>query len=150
MANLADLAAVSLQVTCPSCLTETRMPVGGAEDALKCSWCGATLSTTPAELNEATFSPFIAHDDRPVLVNFWAPWSSPCRTMTWGFRQAATALRPRARLAEVNIEEAPEFADRMGVYTVPTLILFRDGRELDRLPGPVDFEDLLRWISGHS
>ena len=66
------------------------------------------------------------------------------------FREAAATLRPRVRFAEINVEESPEFADRMEVYTIPTLILFRDGCELERVAGTVDFEDLADWMSARS
>ena len=151
MSNLADFAAACLQIACPSCRAINRTPVGGAEAQPQCSECGTALATNPvAELNEATFSSFVANKDRPVLVNFWAPWCSPSRAMRPLFRHAAAALHPAARFAEVNIETSPEFADRMEIYTIPTLILLKDGREVERVSGPVDFADLADRMSVRS
>jgi thioredoxin 2 len=151
MSNLADFAAACLQIACPACRTINRTPVGGAEAQPQCSECGAALATNPvADLDEATFSSFVASKDRPALVNFWAPWCSPSRAGRPLFRNAAAALHPGVRFAEVNIETSPEFADRMEIYTIPTLILLKDGREVERVSGPVDFEDLAGWMSARS
>lgn len=151
MSNLADFAAAFLQIACPSCRAVNRTPVGGGEAQPQCSECGAALPASPvAELNEVTFGPAVARKDRPVLVNFWAPWCSPSRAARPSFRDAAETLCPRVRFAEVNVEESPEFADRMEIYTIPTLALFKDGREVERVSGPVDFDDLARRISARS
>ena len=151
MSNLADFAAAFLQVKCPSCRTVNRAPLGRAEAPVRCTECGAALPSSPvAELDEATFGSFVAHNDRPVLVNFWAPWCSPSRAMRPSFKHAAQTLHPRVRFAEVNTEESPEFADRMEIYTIPTLILLKDGREVERVAGIVDFEDLAGWVSATS
>ncbi len=151
MSNLADIAEASLQITCPSCLTAKRVPIGGAEARRKCSWCGATPpAETPAVLDETTFGSFVSQNDRPALVFFWAPWCSPSRAPRPWFRHTATALHSRVRSAEVDIDKSPMLADRLGIYTFPTLVLFKDGREVERISGTVDFEDLERWMSVHS
>src|SRR5690349_13651148 len=130
MSNLADFAAATHQIVCPSCFTANRVPAGTTEGKARCDWCGTSLAASPvAELDETTFASYIALKDRPVLVNFWAPWCSPSRVMRPWFREAATRLHSRASFAEVDVERSPEFADRMEIYTIPTLVLFKDGRE---------------------
>jgi thioredoxin 2 len=137
-----------MELCCPSCGTTNRVPDQRLSDKPVCGRCGAELmAAKPAALNDATFPAFIAHTDLPVLVDFWADWCGPCKMMAPHFANAAAQL-PEVRFAKVDTEASPQASAAYGIRSIPTLILYRRGREVARQSGAMASADLVRWVQG--
>ena len=100
---------------------------------------------TIVHLSEGTFDAEVLRSSQPALVDFWAPWCGPCRTMAPAFAQAAKQLEPEFRLAKVNTEDEQQLAARFGIRSIPTLALFRNGHEVAHQAGAMDAGSLMRW-----
>jgi thioredoxin 2 len=136
------------RIICPSCNGIVGVPAERLTDAPKCPRCHTALfAGHPVELTSASFEQHVAKTDLPMVVDFWAPWCGPCRMMAPAFEQAARRIEPNARFAKLNTDEAQEIAGRYGIRSIPTLIVFKDGREVARQPGAMGAEALVRWVS---
>ncbi|HKK04777.1 MAG TPA: thioredoxin TrxC [Gammaproteobacteria bacterium] len=141
----------ALHIVCPHCDAVNRIPAARLAEGPKCGKCHQPLFTAhPIELTAANFQKHISRSDIPVLVDFWAPWCGPCQMMAPQFVQAAAQLEPRVRLAKVNTEAEQTLGAQFGIRSIPTLALFRAGRELARQPGAMGAADIVRWARNHA
>ncbi len=137
-----------VRIACPSCLKENRVASERLKDHPKCGICGTPLLEGKSiALDERNFDRFIKPSGLPVLVDFWAPWCGPCKAMAPAFEQAAQRLANDVRFVKVNSDDAPTLAARFSIRSIPTLILFRDGREIKRTSGAMDAGSLERWLN---
>lgn len=139
-----------LRVVCPGCDTPNRVPSKRLGDGPKCAKCHERLFVgLPVALTARNFQKHISRSDIPVVIDFWATWCGPCKTMAPAFEQAAQLLEPQVRLAKIDTEQAPTISTQFQIRSIPTLIFFRDGRELARQSGAMGASDTVRWIESH-
>jgi len=137
-------------VVCPHCNAVNRVAAARLGDVPKCGQCHERLFTGhPVELTDRSFELHVGRSDIPLVVDFWAPWCHPCRMMAPAFEQAAAELEPAVRLAKLNTETEQALAARFRIQSIPTLALFRDGREIARQAGAMNAADITRWVRMH-
>ncbi len=138
--------AQTSQHVCPACQAINRIPAGKQAAGPKCGKCKQPLFMgTPIEVNQSQFERFLQKDNALILVDFWAPWCGPCKMMAPAFAQAAADLGPTFRLLKVNTEEQQALGARFNIRSIPTLAMFKGGKEIARQAGAMDARSIVQW-----
>ena len=136
-----------VNLTCANCNITNRVPAQRIADAPKCGKCGKPVLTgKPMSLTSGNVAALLNNNSVPVLVDCWANWCGPCKSFAPVFEQAAQKLEPRLRFAKLDTEAEPQLASRWVIQSIPTLILFRNGKESARLSGALSFTQLEQWL----
>ncbi len=129
---------------CPNCKKVNRLPLKESYTKAKCGYCGESLLNGKIiEANDSNFNHIIQNSTAPVIVDFWAPWCGPCRMMAPNFEKASRELAPKVQFVKVNTEESPYLSQQYGIRSIPTIIVFKNGTEVDRVSGALPYEHIV-------
>src|SRR5258706_9599961 len=137
-------------IKCPKCGANNRVPAEKLRAGLEpvCGQCKTPLaaSTHPVIVTDANFAEEVERSPLPVLLDMWAPWCGPCRMIAPVIEQLAGELAGRVKVAKLNTDENPMTGSRFNVRSIPTLLVLKDGKEIDRLVGALPKQDILRRL----
>lgn len=137
-----------MKVVCPHCFSVNNVPKKDSYTKANCGKCkNSLLDTKPIELSSSNFDELIVNSDLPIIVDFWAPWCGPCKMMAPNFSAAAEHFPLKAVFAKVNTEDEQNLGARFGIRSIPTLIVFKNGIERERVSGALPKESLMQLIS---
>jgi thioredoxin 1 len=103
-----------------------------------------------AKITDASFENDVLKSESPVVVDFWAEWCGPCRTIGPSLEDISNELAGKVKIVKLNVDENPEIAGKFGVRSIPTLMIFKDGKLADQKVGALSKGDLSRWIGAHA
>jgi thioredoxin 2 len=139
-----------LLIRCTVCGAVNRIPPEKIAQGLKpkCGRCRSllTLTNQPLTVTDATFSAEVEQSPLPVLVDAWAAWCGPCRMIAPVIEELATELTGRVKVAKLNVDENPSTATRFQLRSIPTLLIIKGGREVDRIIGVQPKADIVRRL----
>lgn len=136
-----------MHLVCPHCVAINRVEPARFAQRPVCGQCKESLLTgVPAVLTGETFATFITRTELPVVVDFWADWCGPCQQMAPEFLRAARNLVGRFQFAKVDTEAHPSVSMGHHIRSIPTLVLFRGGTEVDRSTGARSAAEIERWL----
>jgi thioredoxin 2 len=137
-------------IRCPACGATNRVPREKIEEGLEpvCGRCKKPLPiyNKPVIVTDATFSAEVERSPLPVLLDMWAPWCGPCRMVAPVIDQLAAEMTGRVRVAKLNVDENPVTAARFNARSIPTLLVLRAGREIDRIIGVQPKSEIVRRV----
>ncbi len=141
---------MNINVVCPHCLKVNRIPQKESYAKANCGSCkNSLLSSKPVSVDIQSFQQFLLNSNLPLVVDFWAPWCGPCRQMAPAFEEASVAMSLKAQFLKVNTEEHQQLGGEYGIRSIPTMVIFKNGKEVDRISGALSAQRIQNWVAQH-
>lgn len=136
-----------MNLVCPTCGSLNRVPDERLQDEPTCGRCKSRLlPESPIALDDISFERYANRSELILVVDFWAEWCGPCKSMAPEFANAASQMRGRALFAKVDTEAAAKTSVRFRVRSIPTMVLMRGGKEIDRAVGARSAREITAWV----
>jgi thioredoxin 2 len=134
---------------CDKCGAKNRIPKKRLQEGPLCGKCRAPLKahTAPVTVTDQTFSQEVLSYPGAVLVDCWAPWCGPCRMVAPVLDQLASEYAGRIKIAKLNVDENPMTSSRYGIQSIPTMLLFKNGNQIDKLVGALPKQEIVRHLT---
>jgi thioredoxin 2 len=137
-------------IACPHCDTLNRVPVERRDQQPSCGKCKQNVFIgAPIELTAANFSQHANKSELPLVVDFWASWCGPCKSFAPVFSQAATRWEPKYRFGKINTEEQQALGAQFNIRSIPTLMLFKQGKIIAQQSGAMPAASFNQWLESH-
>ncbi|MBT6279170.1 MAG: thioredoxin TrxC [Candidatus Thioglobus sp.] len=137
-------------VMCPSCSGLNNVPEAKLTDNPKCGKCKNPIYTAqPINMTGMQLTRAIEKTDELLVVDFWATWCGPCQQFAPTFKQAASQLEPKARFIKIETEAEQAISAKYSIRSIPTLVMFKNGKEIDRVSGALSAPDFTNWVNQH-
>lgn len=144
-----DKKGYQMLIRCPHCQTKNRVPEARVDEPLQCGRCHEPIfEGHVVDMSEDDWSGLAQHSKRLMLIDFWADWCGPCKMMAPTLTQVASQL-PQIRFVKINTDEAPQLSARLAIRSIPSLLLWRDGVEIDRRSGAMPLNALKSWLDAY-
>jgi len=138
---------MNINVVCPQCLKVNRIPKQESYAKANCGECkGSLLDAAPVVGNASILATYVANSELPVVVDFWAPWCGPCLQMAPHFEKAALAMPLKAQFMKINNDDEQTLGSKYQIASIPCVLVFKDGKEIDRFTGARDSVQIENWV----
>ncbi|MDQ7046103.1 MAG: thioredoxin TrxC [Sulfurovum sp.] len=138
---------MNINVVCPHCLKVNRIPKKESYAKANCGECKESLlECKPVVGNASILATFVANSQLPVIVDFWAPWCGPCLQMAPHFEKAAIAMPLKAQFMKINNDDEQTLGSTHQIASIPAVLVFKDGKEVDRFTGARNSEQIEAWV----
>jgi len=139
-----------MKTICPHCGEVNNVPKKDSYKKANCGKCkNSLLQNSVIELAESNFDEVLVNSDLPVIVDFWAPWCGPCKMMAPTFKSVALDYPIKAIFAKVNTENEQNLGAKFGIRSIPTIVVFKNGVEVQRVSGALDESSLKSLVNSH-